>query len=228
MSRLKILASSGLLCCIAMIGVGAHLRATHRAELIDGLARAYADLPEYADIDPALVGELSTLLVDQEFQRRARLRRRMLPVAPEVEVTLNRRYIDEVRELLGPAGFERYQEFNANQRQRQMVEQVEQRLSPADQLTAAQKKQLLSLFIEQHRRGMVVSQAALILPAEQQFVTATRLALQSAKGLDGRAASFLTAKQLMALSQTSHEIQRTRRSVTTLRVEGAISDAASP
>lgn len=207
------------------------------------LEQRYPDLAEGVGIDAPTAGKLLDLLADHQLEafERAHLDAQTTPadwVLQEAEAESKR--LAALRDLLGEAAMERYLDYSTTVRERYQVRALDARLPTEHKLLPAQKQRLIALYQEDYARMSEVEEQRQsadrrpFLPGED-LQRAARLATIAAneehlrtmtlsqRWTSERAASFLTAPQLAALSQL-HTEQHTnlRRWIERARVDAGL------
>ena len=96
------------------------------------------------------------------------------------------RKLDQLREVLGDDGLERYQEYTRTVHERRQVREVDAYLGATDKLSAEQKARLVKLFEEKNRMGIPP-------PTPMRMSDLLRPARPSLADLPGRNATGVTA-----------------------------------
>jgi hypothetical protein len=129
------------------------MRAEHRASL----EHSYADAEEELKIDAATREALIELLTDQYLKSMDAMfgdtRREAFPSTRELAEAENKK-LDQLREVLGEDGLERYQEYTTTMYERSQVREVDAHLAAADKLSPEQKTRLVKLFKERNAEAL--------------------------------------------------------------------------
>jgi hypothetical protein len=129
------------------------MRAEHRA----GLVQIYADIEEVLNLDSTTHEALLDLLTDQYLASLDAMfgdHRPEVLFAPQRQVEAENRKLDQLREVLGNEGLERYQEYTTTVHERRQVREVDAYLGTTDKLSPEQKARLVKLFKEKNQMGI--------------------------------------------------------------------------
>lgn len=208
------------------------LRAEHRVQILD----SHRDVKQVLGLDAATQEKLIELLTDQQMDQLDEfyLRSEDSAAPPHAERMVARadnetKRVQTLRELLGPEGLERYQQFSASLNERTQVVEFDDRLDPAHKLSGDQRERLIALHkehatheLEQMRRSDVRPHASFgrlldKLPSAEELQRQAALDTIAANEqswrrmpksdqlLRQRAAKFLTPPQLTTLAQMHAE-----------------------
>jgi hypothetical protein len=204
------------------------LQVPQRAALRASLEQQYPDLAEGIGVDAQTAGKLLDLLAEHQRERfeRGGQDAQNAPtewVLQEAEAESKR--LAALHDLLGEAAMARYLDYAATARERFQVRALDARLPPEHKLLPEQKQRLIALYQEDDARTSELDERR-HSAARRPFVPgedlqrASRLATiaaneehlqtmaHSQQWMSERAAQFLTAPQLAALSQL-HTEERT-------------------
>jgi hypothetical protein len=122
-----------------------------RAEQRASVREWYPEIGEAVGVDAATEEKLIELLTDQQMQDLENFDASAQPAqySLQAEADARSRKLDQLRELLGEQGLERYQDYMATLGERSQVRMFDARLDAADKLQPEQKTRLMSLFREQ-------------------------------------------------------------------------------
>ncbi len=130
----------------------AALRDQRRAELLE----SHYGVAETLQLEAAQFDKLIELVVEQQMVKRDS------DESPAVRAERMNGYFENVRALLGPEKYQRYQALRYTHFDRRQVYQLDQRLQFADKLSASQREQLIALLfeytmkqVEQQHRGFL-------------------------------------------------------------------------
>jgi hypothetical protein len=132
-------------------------RKAMRAEQRASLEQSHADVEEELKLDAATREALIELLTDQSMKSMDAMfgdtRREPWPSTRDIAEAENRK-LDQLREVLGEEGLERYQEYTTTMYERRQVREVDAHLSAADKLSPEQKTRLVKLFKEKNEASI--------------------------------------------------------------------------
>ena len=129
------------------------MRTEHRASL----QQTYPDIEVVLNLDSTTHEALMELLTDQHMES---LDAMFGDHRPEVFFGMHRlpeaenKKLDQLREVLGDDGLERYQEYTTTVHERRQVREVDAYLGATDKLSPEQKARLVKLFQERNRMGI--------------------------------------------------------------------------
>ena len=129
------------------------IRTEHRASL----EQTYPDIEEVLNLDSTTHEALMELLTDQYMES---LDAMFGDHRPEAFVAMHRlleaenRKLDQLREVLGDDGLERYQEYTSTVHERRQVREVDAYLGATDKLSPELKARLVKLFQEKNQMGI--------------------------------------------------------------------------
>ena len=129
------------------------MRTEHRASL----HQTYPDIEEVLNLDSTTHEALIELLTDQHMES---LDAMFGDHRPEAFFGMHRlaeaenKKLDQLREVLGDDGLERYQEYTRTVHERRQVREVDAYLGATDKLSPEQKARLVKLFQEKNRMGI--------------------------------------------------------------------------
>ena len=128
-------------------------RKAMRAEQRASLEQSHVDVEEELKLDAATREALIDLLTDQSMKSMDAMfgatRREAWPSTRDIAEAENRK-LDQLREVLGEDGLERYQEYTTTMYERRQVREVDSHLPAADKLSPEQKTRLVKLFKEKN------------------------------------------------------------------------------
>ena len=126
------------------------LRAEQRASVQEG----YPDIGEALGLDATTEAKLIELLTDQQMQNLENVYSSAQPAqfSIQAQADARNRTLDQLRELLGDHGLERYQDYMATLAERGQVRMFDARLGAADKLQPEQKTRLMNVFREMNRQ----------------------------------------------------------------------------
>jgi hypothetical protein len=128
-----------------------------RAEQRASLEQSYPDIEEELKLGSATRESLMELLADQYMASMDAMfgdaRREAWPSTQAMAEAENRK-LDQLREVLGEDGLERYQEYTATMYERRQVREVDAYLSAPDKLSPEQNARLVKLFKEKNQMGI--------------------------------------------------------------------------
>lgn len=132
-------------------------RKTMRAEYRASLEQSYPDIDHALDLDSTVHEALMELLADQYLESLDAMfatfgdrRREAWPSIHDMAGAENRK-LDQLREVLGADGLERYQEYSTSVHERSQVREVDAYLGANDKLSSEQKARLVKLFKEKNQ-----------------------------------------------------------------------------
>lgn len=132
-------------------------RKAMRAEQRASFEQSYPDAREELKLDSTTHAALIELLTDQYMESLdamvADRRREAWPSIQGMAETENRK-LDQLREVLGEDGLERYQEYTATAYERSQVREVDAILGAVDKLSPEQKARLVKLFAEKNQMAV--------------------------------------------------------------------------
>ncbi len=131
-------------------------RKTMRAEQRASLEQSHADAEDELELDSTRREALIELLTDQSMESLDRMfgeQREPWPSMQSMADAENRK-LDQLREILGDAGLERYQEYTATTYERSQMREVDRYLGTPDKLSPEQKVRLVKLFKEKNQMGL--------------------------------------------------------------------------
>jgi len=204
-------------------------RKAMRAEHRSSLEQTFPDVDEALGLDSATHEALMELLTDQHLESLDVMfgdrRRNAWPSMHDMAGVENKK-LDQLREVLGEDGLERYQEYTTSVHERGQVRDVDAYLGANDKLSSEQKARLVKLFKEKNQLGLPPpgpsrmsnllrsrdpgsptfredmqreSQLATIEANEQML----RLREESNRWIVGRASGFLSPAQNAALAKAN-------------------------
>lgn len=229
-------------------------REAMRAEQRASFERSNPDAREELKLDATTHEALVDLLADQYVESLDAMfgerRRDTMPSMQDMARAENRK-LDQLREVLGDEGLERYQEYVATGYERSQVRDMDALLGAADKLSPEQKPRLVQLFREKNRMGIpppAPSRMSTLfrsadpespgfreqLQRESQLATiesnqqVLRLRETSNRWMTGRASGFLTAAQRAALAESlDADMARQRKWIEKARADAGL-DRAIP
>jgi len=228
------------------------LREQLRAEQRDLVHATHPDLEQV--LDPRTASELIELLTDQHMAQLDRTRVDEMQATNSVAIKdraarnaqEDTRRIEEIRNLLGEHGFERYRDYQDTLGERLEVALFEERLEQGDELTSDQKDRLMALLrqrSQEQTRWRMFENRDLLLPPP--FLAADREALrkrniapneksfwrmqEESRLFVSRLPEVLTQRQIEVFAQVETEkIDGQRRHVEQMRVDAGLSREISP
>ena len=129
------------------------MRTEHRASL----EQTYPDIEEVLNLDSTTHEALMELLTDQYLKSLDAMFGDHRPEAffgTHHLLEAENRKLDQLREILGDDGLQRYQEYTTTVHERRQVREVDAYLGAADKLSPEQKARLIKLFQEKNRMGI--------------------------------------------------------------------------
>lgn len=227
-------------------------RRAMRAEYRAGLEGTYSDVEQELRIDSTTREALFELLSDQSLESMDAMfgenRRDAFPSMQVLSEAENRK-LDQLRELLGEDGLQRYQEYMATVYERHQVREVDGYLAAADKLSPEQRSRLIALFTERNRQVIPTPGSRRMstdlrsrdpgsptfqqdMQRESQLATIESneqlLLLREAanRGMARRAADFLTPAQSAALAKVNAvETAKQRKWIEQARVNAGLDPA---
>jgi hypothetical protein len=226
-----------------------------RAEQRASIQEQHPDVARVLGISPATVEKLVESLTDQQMERldgmysdpdRGTTRPFMDSIQAQADAETRR--LDTLRELLGEAGLERYQDYSTTLGERMQASRFDAHLDSSNRLQPEQKDRLIALLREQNLREREQSQRSglsslsfalrdMVTPTENRQQTtllrnielneaALRRMLESNRIFSERAAGFLTPAQLAVFSQVNAERANSQRQwVERTRVQAGLNPA---
>jgi hypothetical protein len=129
-------------------------RKAMRAEYRTSLEQTYPDVDEVLKLDSATHGALIELLADQYLKSLDEMfsnSRREAFFSAQGMLEAENRKLDQLREILGDEGLERYQEYSVTVYERGQVREVDAHLGATDKLSPQQRTRLVKLFKERNQ-----------------------------------------------------------------------------
>lgn len=132
-------------------------RKAMRAEHRTGLEQTFPDVDEALNLDSTAHDALMELLTDQYLESLDAMfsnhRREAWP-SPQDMLGAENKKLDQLREVLGEDGLERFQEYSTSVHERGQVREVDAYLGANDKLSSEQKARLVKLFKEKNQAGL--------------------------------------------------------------------------
>jgi hypothetical protein len=189
-------------------------RKAMRAEQRASLEQSYFDIEEELQLDAATREALMELLTDQSMKSMDAMfgdpRREAWPSMQSMAEAENRK-LDQLREVLGEDGLERYQEYTATVYERRQVREVDAYLQATDKLSPEQKTRLVKLFKEKN-------EGALPPPAQSRMSNVLRSrdpgspTFQQDMQRESQLATIEANEQILRLRETANRIMSERAS----------------
>jgi hypothetical protein len=217
------------------------LRVEQRAQIL----RSHAQVGAVLGLDETTEHRLIELLTDQQmYQLELMYGQSGARFDLQRQANAKTHYLEQMSELLGEEGLERYEKYAASLAERQQVESLCTRLSAGNELQPDQKERLIELLHERSRRWMEALQGARwtlrsdgsgAMPPPEHTQRASQLSMiaeneeswrlreASNRELQAHAAAFLSPVQLKEFSRWQAEEQsRLQRRVESLRVQAGL------
>jgi len=206
-------------------------RAALRAEQRAMVVSQHLGVGRVLRLDPATEQKLLELLTDQQMNRLEQMSMRSAAGVPDMHKSADEmtERMNALRDLLGAAKLERYQDFERSQPARYWVSQFTSRLAPEGRLQPAQEDRLIALKQAQFEAAVETSGPRRLFrrPSRQPTAEPERELQQvilranedawrkqqaEIQVLEQQAAAFLTPTQLAELSTLHAQEQDIRRS----------------
>jgi len=129
------------------------MRSEHRASL----EQTYQDIEEALNLGSTTHEALMEILTDQHMESLDAMFGDHRPeafFATQRLLEAENRKLDQLREVLGDDGLERYQEYTTTVHERRQVREVDAYLGATDKLSPEQKAHLIKLFKEKNQMGI--------------------------------------------------------------------------